>query len=305
MLYSALVRRVFSIIAVAAALTLPIWSQNPKAEFDAASIRPSEPGGFDFGSGTGTGGPGTSDPGMYRCTRCTLATLIAKAFNLQDYQLPGRTSLSGNKFEVMAKIPAGTTPADFQVMLQNLLKERFALTGHFTEKSLRGYHLTVAKGGSKLQESTGSARPAANPDQHGGFGRGGAQGGDHGHTGVINFGGNARYRAEGQTTADLARILADQIGVPVDDQTGLTGKYNIALSWSGTANSNDNHQGGPGGAGHGDHGGGAPGGASTPDSGPTIFDALQSQLGLRLVRADQTTARIFIIDHVNPQPTAN
>lgn len=163
------------------------------------------------------------------------------------------------------------------------------------------------------QESTGGARPAASAPQHGGFGgQGGGPGGDHGHTGVIAFGGNARYRADNQTVADLARVLSDQVGLPVDDQTGLKGKYDISLNWNGS--SQDSSRGaGPGGEGHGDHGGGggpggAPGGArreSGDTSGPALLDAVQAQLGLRLVRADQATARIFNIDHVQQLPTAN
>ena len=307
MLYSPLVRRFFSIATVASALLTTAHAQPAKPEFEAASIRPSEAGGFHFGSdaGTSTGGPGTPDPGMYRCTRCTLATLVAKAWNLQNYQLPGRASLGTTPFDVMARVHAGATPDEFQAMLQNLLKERFSLTGHFTEKALKGYHLAVAKNGPKLQESTDAAKPAVSSAQHGGFGQG-FGGGDHGHTGVISFGGNARYRADHQTTAELARVLADQLGLPVDDQTGLKGNYDISLNWTGTTSNDDSHAAGS--PAHSDHGG-APGGAPAarpePGDAPTIFEAVQSQLGLRLVRADQATARIFIVDHAEQQPTAN
>ena len=302
MVYSPIVRPILSALTLAAVLLVPAFGQGAP-EFEAASIRVSDPGGFHFGSGSSTGGPGTGDPGLFRCSRCTLATLISKAWDLQDYQLPGRASLSGNTFEVMARVPAGTTDEAFHLMLQNLLKDRFGLAGHFSEKALRGYHLVVGKNGAKLEESTGGARPAAAP-QHGG-----GQGGDHGHTGVIAFGGNARYRANNQTMADLARVLADQLGLPVDDQTGLKGKYDISLNWSGSNSQEANRRAGPGGEGHGDHGGGgAPGGGrreSGDVSGPALLDAVQSQLGLRLVRADQATARIFNIDHIQPLPTAN
>lgn len=306
--YSPIVRPILSALTLAAVLLVPAFGQGAP-EFEAASIRVSDPGGFHFGSGSSTGGPGTGDPGLFRCSRCTLATLISKAWDLQDYQLPGRASLSGNTFEVMARVPGGTSEADFHTMLQNLLKERFGLTGHFSEKALRGYHLVVGKNGAKLEESTGGARPAAAP-QHGGFGGlGRGQGGDHGHTGVIAFGGNARYRANNQTMAELARVLSDQLGLPVDDQTGLKGKYDISLNWSGSNSQEANRGAGPGGEGHGDHGGGgAPGGTRREGgdaSGPALLDAVQAQLGLRLVRADQATARVFNIDHVQQLPTAN
>ena len=115
---------------------------------------------------------------------------------------PTRLVLAGRgpDFEVMARVPAGTTDEAFHTMLQGLLKDRFGLTGHFSEKALRGYHLVIAKNGSKLQESVDGPKPAAAAAQHGGFGAGGrGEGGDHGHTGVIAFGGNARFRADHQT----------------------------------------------------------------------------------------------------------
>src|SRR5450432_3154336 len=91
-----------------------------KIEFDAASIRVNPPRtGFHFASDSSSGGPGSTDPSLFRCSNCTLATLISKAFDLQNYQFPGQSSLGDNNFDVMAKIPAGATPEDFRAMLQN------------------------------------------------------------------------------------------------------------------------------------------------------------------------------------------
>ncbi|HEY2017302.1 MAG TPA: TIGR03435 family protein [Bryobacteraceae bacterium] len=288
-----------------------------KTEFDAASIRVNPPrAGFHFVSDSGSGGPGSADPGMFRCSNCTLATLIGKAFDLQNYQFPGRTSLGDSSFDIMAKIPPGATPDEFRAMLQNLLKERFGLTYHFKEKGMRGYHLGVARSGSKLKESVdtepfkaaddaNTRRQNGSAEQHR-FGQGDA----HTHNGLIVLGGSVKFRGERQTTGDLARLLADQLGVPVDNQTGLTGKYDISLAWAGNIAHSGNHpEGAWGGGGHGDHGGDGPGAVSGSNpgdtSGPSLFEALQSQLGLRLVPAEQTVARIFVIDHVEQLPTAN
>ena len=61
-----------------------------------------------------------------------------------------------------------------------------------------------------------------------------------------------------------------------------------------------------GGAGHAGHdGGGDPSGTAADSSGPTLFDALQRQLGLRLVPAEQALARLFVIDRVAQRPTEN
>ena len=286
-----------------------------KTEFEVASIRVNPPqAGFHFRSNSGGGAPDLTNPGMFRCSDCTLAALIRQAFGLQNYQFPGGSSLGANTFDVMAKIPAEATQKDYPAMLQNLLKDRFGLSYHYTEKTMRGYHLVIAKNGSKLKESTGSARGPAgedlnrqprngNRDQYG-------QGQGHTHDGLVNFNGSASYRGEHQTTADLAQILSDQLSLPVDDQTKLPGKYDISLRWAGNRpQSGGNHA--EGGAGHGDHGGGGPAGSTGSgsgrgeESGPTLFEALQSQLGLKLTPSEQTAARIFVVDHAEPLPTAN
>ena len=169
---------------------------------------------------------------------------------------------------------------------------------------MKGYHLVIAKNGPKLRESTGaSLLPAADRHRSG-------QAESHNHSGAVVFGTSAAYRAANQTTADLARVLSDQIGLPVDDETGLPGKYDISLRWSGTAAARaGNHADGAfsGGAGHVGHdgGGGAPSGTAADPSGPTLFDALQQQLGLRLVPAEQALARLFVIDRVAQRPTEN
>jgi uncharacterized protein (TIGR03435 family) len=291
---------------LAPALLVAAYGQTSgKAEFEVASIKINAPQpGFHFAADAVSGGPGTADLGMFRCSQCSLATLIVKAFNLQPYQFPGRTALPDNTYDILARIPTGATGEEFSAMLQNLLKNRFGLTWHFQEKQMKGYHLVIARDGPKLRESTGASLPPA-ADQH----RSG-QAESHNHSGAVVFGSFAAYRSADQTTADLARVLSDQIGLPVDDETGLPGKYDISLRWSGSAASHaGNHADGAfsGGAGHAGHddAGGAPSGPAADPSGPTLFDALQQQLGLRLAPAEQAMARLFVIDRVAQRPTEN
>ena len=312
-------REVFAISALACAILATAAGQTAyaqTAEFDVASIRVNPPAaGFHFAADSSSGGPGTSDPGMFRCSKCTLATLIGKAFNLRNYQFPAMASLADNTFEVAATIPAGATAEAFQSMLQNLLKERFSLAFRYTEKKMRGYHLVLARNGSKLRESSDTPEPAAdNPNdqrQHGNAERYGHSDGGA-HNGLISFNGLARYRGDHKTAADLARLFSDQLSLPVNDETGLQGKYDVSLTWGdNTVHSGNHADGGWGGGGHADHGRGAAaapsgsGSISGDASGPSLFDAVQAQLGLRLVPAEQVVTRIFVIDHVQPLPTAN
>ena len=240
---------------------------------------------------------------MFRCSKCTLATLIVKAFNLQPYQFPGRTSLNDNTYEIAATIPPGASQEEFSAMLQNLLRNRFGLTWHFQEKSMKGYRLVIGKDGPKLKESTGAPPPRTEDRNWNGSGE------SHNHSGAIAFGTSASYRATGRTTADSRLACSPTKSVStVDDQTGLSGKYDISLRWSGNEAAHPgNHADGAfnGGAGHSGHdggGGAAPGPAA---DGPALFDALQQQLGLKLVPAEQAVARLFVIDRVAQRPTEN
>ena len=292
-------------LAVMSARLLAGQTPAKGGEFEAASVRVSPPStGFHFGggSGSGVGGPGSTDPETFRCSGCTLPVLIGTAFQLEKYQLPAQASLTGATFDVSAKIREGATPEEFRGMLQNLLKERFGLTCHFEEKSVHGYHLVVAKGGSKLKESGEPVQPVAAPVARQEHGWGGGSGG-HSHTGLMVFNGQARFQADHQRLSDLAELVSAQLLVPVDDQTGLNGKYDISLNWAADAAPDHIHADGAG-AGH-EHGGASGGDSSGESSAPPLATALQLQLGLKLLAADKTTAKVLIVDHVEKKPTEN
>lgn len=86
-------------------------------------------------------------------------------------------------------------------------------------------------------------------------------------------------RMEGWPVEQLAFSLSDSLDRPVVDKTGLTGKYDIALKWT-----PDDQQG-------------------RPDAGPTIFAAIQEQLGLKLVPA-RGPVDTLVVDHAE-QPAEN
>ena len=117
------------------------------------------------------------------------------------------------------------------------------------------------------------------------------QGEAHNHSGVVAFGASASYRVAGQTTADLARVLSDQIGMPVDDATGLTGKYDITLNIAKYV---------------GDMMAQGKSMESTPvDPQALISMILQDEFGLKLVSGEPALARLFVVDRVAPRPTEN
>jgi uncharacterized protein (TIGR03435 family) len=91
--------------------------------------------------------------------------------------------------------------------------------------------------------------------------------------------------------------LAQQLGRNVLDRTGLKGNYDFTLKWTPDQSSAGMMQGPPG-------GGPPPDNAPPPDaSGPSVFTAVQEQLGLKL-ESTKGPVDILIIDHVE-QPSEN
>lgn len=312
--YNSSMKLVAQTITVALAVCATGYSQAPstapKLEFEAVSIKagPPQVGHFRL-PGSATGGPGTADPALFRCSSCNLALLIAKAFELQRYQFPGQSALPDAAYDVMARVPEGTTPEQFQTMLQGLLKERFGLAYHFDKKQLQGYELVVSKGGPKLKQSEDKPKAEPRPENswHGGGG-GAAGGAGHEHSGAMVFNGQGRFRGDHLTMADLVRLIATQLAKPVDDNTGLTGKYDISLNWSDDGSRGDASHAASGGAGggfdHGGAGGGSPQSGTGAFSGPNLIGALPAQLGLKLEPA-KATANVFVIDRIEKAPSAN
>src|SRR5262249_33875225 len=131
--------------------------QTPLPSFEVASVRPFNPQGK--GPIGTNGGPGTRDPGLYTGRGMTLTLYLCVAFNLADCeeQIRGPGWLDTEKYDVAANVPPGTTKAECQQMLQNLLIERFRMVVHHETKMLSVYELVVAKNGSKLKESAVNA----------------------------------------------------------------------------------------------------------------------------------------------------
>jgi uncharacterized protein (TIGR03435 family) len=190
------------------------------------------------------------------------------AFSIQPYQLSALSWMESERFTVNARVPVGTTVEQLRLMQQNLLAERFKLTYHHEEKEMPRWELVVAKGGPKLKASVGEPT--------------GTDGREAGAT--ITPDGRVSAQYIDQSMAELSAILSKQVHMPVTDITGLTGKFDFTLTWAM------------------DRGGPSP--ASDADSGPTIFNALQTQLGLKLEQKKGPVDRL-VIDHAERVPAGN
>jgi uncharacterized protein (TIGR03435 family) len=233
------------------------FAQEQPPAFEVATVRPSKSGG---------GMNNLRDPVQATWTNMPLTAMIRNAYGIQPDQLfggPGWTS--SDRWDIIAKTDRPATREQQNKMLQPLLADRFKLQVHWETRQLPQYELVVAKGGPRLHEVRDNdlnAPPA----------------GTRIRRGLID--------AHGIASAVFAGWLRSELGRPVVDSTGLTGKYDFKVQWvpdEGQPNFGDD----------------TPPADST---GPSIFAAIQ-ELGLRL-RAIKGPVEVLVIDHVE-KPSEN
>lgn len=304
-------------------------SAGDKLQFEVATIKRSElPGGRGMIRIGSQGGPGSGDPGRVTYSFSRIRDLMVDAYSVKHYQISGGPNwLDSERFDIVAMVPEGTTKEQVKVMLQNLLAERFKLTLHHESKELPIYALMVAGKGSRLKESTATDPPPGDaapppPPPLPGPGKGGLKLGADGcpetppmppgRAGnfMIMTPSGACMISNSQTMDGLASQLSNQFDRPVIDQTGLKGKYDFRLRFDPSSMPGGRGPmmgpmmkgGGPGpGPGPGD-----PSDRIAPegDQPPSIFNALQEQLGLKL-QATKGAVDLLVIDHVEKTPTEN
>jgi uncharacterized protein (TIGR03435 family) len=233
--------------------------------FEVATIKP----------GTGsTNGTISFSSVELRIANIQLYPLLSVAYgHLQPHQIVGLPEWSKNKvFDIEAKVAASDAARyrklnfhQQELMLRPLLEDRFHLKAHFETREGSVYALVIAKNGSKLKDADPN-EPWQKTPRRGGM------------------------SARALSISDLAEDLGAFTGKTVLDQTGLKGKYDFTLYWSSEPilpmPSGD-------------------GLATSPaDSGlPSIFTAVEEQLGLKLVPMKGPT-EVLVIDHIE-QPSEN
>jgi len=239
--------------------------------FEVASIKPANP---DARGMTWDLMPG----GGFRATNVRMRHLIEFAYNVDRFQISGAPGwFESQGFDLLAKPPqsaeanAGTRQLSndqrnqVRQRLQALLAQRFQLVIHRETKEMPVYTLVVAKNGPKLKESTKERDMGGMP---------------------------GKLSAQGTPMDGLAAYLTGMLKRIVLDRTGLKGTYDFNLEWTPD----------PGGLGKLEEE--KAGGASPPDpSGPSIFTAIQQQLGLKL-ESQKGPVEIIVIDRAE-KPSAN
>lgn len=233
-------------------------------EFEVATIKPSDPAQC-------CARYFSRNVRRFATTNTNLKYLIQWAWNLQAKQVAGGPAwLDDTRFNVAGEIDGTGIPNDRQwkVAVQKLLIERFQIKMHHETREMNAFALEVAKGGAKLTPGDG------NVAAHMAMGFSGAVGETMRGRGV-----NASI---GDFIGELQRIVLDR---PIVDRTGLTGVYDIQFAFT---REDPN----------------ALGMTELPDTAaPNLLNALEQQLGLRLVGM-KLPVDVLVIDSAQP-PEAN
>jgi len=223
--------------------------------------------------------------------------LIRLAYHVQDFQISGGPGwIDSDHYDIEAKMDPSAAEQLQKLsqdermhatgqMLQALLAERFQLKLHRESREFPIYALVVAKNGPKLH---GAVPGDTYPN--------GIKGPDGiAHAGMMMMG-RGQLTAQALPISSLVQMLSSQLSRTVLDKTGLTGKYDIALHWAPDDSEAPMLKPVPGGP--------PPQAAASADSsGPSIFTALQEQLGLKL-ESQKGPVEVLIIDHVE-RPSEN
>jgi uncharacterized protein (TIGR03435 family) len=279
-------------VFVALAAVPAIFAQDPaaKAEFEVASVKPSEPpksGQFAVGVHI--------DGAMVRCNYLSLVNYVTMAYDVKDYQVIGPDWMASEHYDIVAKRPEGVEGEKaLRGMVASLLADRFKVVMHRETKDLPAYALVVGKGGLKIQElppdEAGANTGTVDVNVTGG-GRGGTTV-DLGGGSTLTYGLN-KLEARKVTIPSIMDSLSKFLDRPVVDMTGLTGRYNFTLEYSVQELKNLVRASGAD-------------ASMIPDFGgeqPSIFTSVES-LGFRL-EPRKTPVPVIVIDSAQKTPTAN
>ena len=199
--------------------------------------------------------------------------LIRAAYGINDYQLPGGPGwIDSERYDIVAKAPPNTPNNRLGPMLQKLLADRFKLAVYHETRELPVYALIVGKDGPKIHEVDREPKEGDGDSRKG----------------------RGRITAQRVHISELAELLSTELGISVIDRTSLKGFYDLKLEWMPDATQ-------PRGPGDG-----IEARVSSPPgekAGPSVFAAVQEQLGLRLISA-KGPVETLAIDHVE-KPSEN
>jgi uncharacterized protein (TIGR03435 family) len=232
----------------------------------------------------------TPTPAGIAWTNATLQMMMRQAYRVQDFQIvDGPGWLSTARFDVAAKADASVPQQDLPLMLRALLVDRFRLAVHHETRQLPVYALVLArvdgKFGPQFRTPSGCVRPPQNQPTSPQIGQ---------RTSSPQACDNkvlpGDMSSRGATMLTLTVNLSVFVGRTVVDRTGFTGMFDYDLRWTPDLTPQS-------------RGNASPGGPAADPNRPSLFTALQEQLGLKL-ESTRGPVEVLVIDHVE-MPTAD
>jgi uncharacterized protein (TIGR03435 family) len=265
------------------------WLSQAGPAFEVASIRANRSGdtGVRFGFQPG---------GRFNGVNVSLQTMIRNAYGVQSFEIVGGPAwLAVDRYDIVAKAPENAQPEQVRQMVRTLMADRFKLVLHRETRELPIYALVLARPdgrlGPQLKPSSTNCEEVARTLNS--AGRGGAappapppQSGNRPTCGIrVNAGATAILIAGGTPIAQLASNLSGAVNRTVVDRTGLTGGFDIDLTFTPDPLMFQ--------------------GAAPTDQppGPSLFTALQEQLGLK-IESTRGPVEVLVVDSAE-RPTEN
>jgi uncharacterized protein (TIGR03435 family) len=296
---------------LACAMIAHSQARDTHPSFDAASLRPANLGRGD--SRVRIGGPGTATPGRFSDSNISLQNLLMLAYGVTRSQVAGPQWIESSKYAISVTMPRDTAVEQFRLMLQGLLAGRFALELHHQTRDVPVFTLEPAPGGTKTKKwlptdarpdfpivnrPIGATMPGGLTSDEKGFPILPTQY-TFGYLWTNTPQWLVRAACRGCAMAEfienlekpfLARMwfsgsIADSDPTPlIVDKTGITGKLNFNLEFGQLV---------------------ALPIIKDPSGGQPFADAIEKQLGIRLVKGKKAPMDVLVVDHAQKTPTEN
>ena len=246
------------------AQSVPAMAADADPTFEVATIKPSQPDEE----------PSVRVEGTRLVTaNKSLVDLMMFAYGIHSLQImDGPEWLKTEKFDVVVQpsLPGRPSTAQMRSIVQKLLADRFKLVFHHAQKELPVYRIVTAKGGPKLTPTTEEERAS--------------------NTAAIGIAAG-QMTVRNATLSEFASLMQRYVRLdrPIVDHTGIAGKYDFKLIWTPDFSQFDGNP--------------PPGPAREDENAPSLYTAIQEQLGLKLEAAREPTD-VLVIDHVE-RPSEN
>jgi uncharacterized protein (TIGR03435 family) len=245
------------------AQSVPSMAADADPSFEVATIKPSQPDEQRSVVVQGT---------RLVTADTSLVDLMMFAYSVHSLQImDGPEWLKTEKFDVVVQpnLPGRPSSAQMRSIIQKLLADRFKLVFHHAQRELPVYRIVIAKGGSKLTPTTKEE-----------------QGNNTAAIGITP----GAMTVVNATLSEFASLMQRYVRMdrPIVDHTGIGGKYDFKLNWTPDFSQFD---------------GNPPGPPRNDDNAPSLYTAIQEQLGLKLEAGKEPTDAL-VIDHVD-RPSEN